>query len=354
MRNERKESQHTMSQQQQEEERRRRIADHLDGARRNAHNAVQVGISTFHELEDQSEALDHVEDLLEDSNDLVTQSMRVLRGMTWSGSLYNVYSDITSSLSGKANSDEIIKDESPLVRYHAKFDKPESAESSSSSTLLRSSPQRSSRVDGEEAVLDELSTALETIKVLGVAMGEKLQQQNEQLDRIDTMTDRVYDKTLAVTIKSSKLSRYSTEQGEYVGTFQFLTDNDAFMLATHGDSLVLTRTADLSSLFKCVVRQATVLGLQSEVTGKFVGCTMWGNVAVMGEYFGSQEECIIDITGKSSGLLLAARNWNAGGWLKMNSSCFEIANDEPIVISTTTSSITDRSDILMFKAVKCK
>jgi hypothetical protein len=347
----------------------RRIHRHLEEAQRNAHNALKVGDATIQELQQQSETLQSTEELLEENEELVKQSLRVLRGMTWSGSLYNVYSDISSIFSGPGHHSEIelhqektCEERLPTPLYRSQKLPSQNAQqlwqptsSSSSSQALEPTTVGSD----EDVILTELAGAIDSLKSMGIIMGEQLQQQNSQIDRIDTKADLVHDKTLAVSIKASKLGRSSQPNaGVYIGTYQFLATSNLFMLAAKGDNLVLTTSADLTTLFKCYVRQNTIISLQNEVTGKYVGCTMWGTVAVSGEYFGSHEECYIDLDGKESGLMFVARNWGSGGWLKLGEP---IPDDfatpvveHHIIVSTTTSNMEDRTDMIAFRAIKCK
>lgn len=354
-----------------------RINQHLEQARKNAHNALKVGDATIQELQIQSETLQSTEDLLEENEDLIKQSMRVLRGMTWSGSLYNVYSDISSVFTGtstetstKSNPPTTITNESsnekdiakdlPVPLYRSQQLPPQPPQSNTSSSNRQNNSVSGTVVgNDEDAILNELAGAIDSLKSMGVIMGEQLQQQNAQIDRIDSASDQVHDKTLAVSLKATKLSKSSqTDPGKYVGTYQFLATTNLFMLAAKDDSLVLTTSADLTTLFKCYIRQNTIIGLQNEVTGKYVGCTMWGTVAVSGEYFGSHEECYIDLDGKESGLMFVARNWGSGGWLKLCEPIPVEVNhpgvEHQVVVSATTSSMIDRTDMITFRAIKCK
>lgn len=65
----------------------------------------------------------------------------------------------------------------------------------------------------------------------------------------------------------------------------------------------------------------------------------------------------MDFSGEETGLLLLARNWGSGGWLKYPGSGSESDHqtsrfDEHIVrFSSTTSSIHDKQNIALFRAV---
>jgi hypothetical protein len=185
---------------------------------------------------------------------------------------------------------------------------------------------------------------LQTLKSIGVNLGEQLDAQNQQLDRIEKSTDKVNDRTLAVTLRTTRLTqRTSSDKGQYIGTFQFISTNPTLlgMLAVQGETLFLSTTADVSTLFDCFLRYGTIVGMRSKYSARYVGCTIWGTVAVSGGYFGSQEECYFDFMAEESGLLCLARNWGAGGWLKASP------------LTATTKSVQDKEDIIRFRSIKC-
>jgi hypothetical protein len=365
----------------------KRIDESLDSARRLAHNAVHVGVATLQELESQSELLDTSGSLMEKNEALLSQSMKVLRGMTWSGSIYNACADLSSAFSTSASTASTAlaatdNNEMPVTRYGTNF--PAHIASGADLSLSQQTPpQRQQQQAAQDEALDDIARALGTLQSLSVALGGQLRDQCDQLDGLDRLAERTHDHTLAVNLKTAKLAQSSSSSTSssnttYLGTFQFFAVAQSALLATDpvNQQLVLTSCADVSSLFRCYARHSTVVGLQSEVSGKFVGCTMFGKVAVSGEYFGSHEECWMDLTGKDSGLLFVARNWGGGGWLSFVPSPVNTVNtvntvtadsaltttttttttttDKAVVLSSTTTSIHDHTDWITFRAIRCK
>ena len=48
------------------------------------------------------------------------------------------------------------------------------------------------------------------------------------------------------------------------------------------------------SFFHCYSRGNNIFGIQNHKTGKFIGSTIFGNIAVSGNYLGKQEEIYIE------------------------------------------------------------
>ena len=65
----------------------------------------------------------------------------------------------------------------------------------------------------------------------------------------------------------------------------------------------------------------------------------------------------MDFSGEETGLLLLARNWGSGGWMKHPGSNDESEyhtsrfDEYTVRFSSTTSSIHDKQNIVLFRAV---
>eukprot|EP01034_Spumella_vulgaris_P023780 gene23780-30048_t len=219
---------------------------------------------------------------------------------------------------------------------------------------------------------------------MGVTLGEQLDSQKVTLDRIEEKTNIVTDHTLAVTLRTSQLLRKTHKPIQsFVGTFQFIDSvSNRFLSvsAADGTSITFTTVPDLSSYFHVFVKQDHLFGLLNEKTQRYLGCTVWGTVSVSGEYFGGQEECHVDLgpfaptapvvpssknkavnvreeSPVTTGLLFTARHWGAGGWLKLPSSISTNKDRDFLsewVTAETSSSITDRVDIVELRVVRCR
>lgn len=334
-------------------------------AKRYAYSSMKIGQETAESLRLQSEKLDATEQNIEDSDYLISQSVRYLRGMTWSGTLYNVCSDAAGLFTGPTPRSAHLKDGKSISE----------ATTSSSGTAPLVAPYESKQqrqlyspsTQPQQTKLDEdlleISRALDSLKSIGINLNEHLDQQNQQLDRIDSATERLNDKTLAVTMKTTRtVNRTAHDPGKFIGSYQFISNEDGvWLLAADGECLVLTNSADTSTVFDVFLRYDTIVALRNKRTGKFVGRTMWGGVAVAGNYFGSMEEWYYDFESKQehSGLLCLSKNWGAGGWLKRSDSSVPTASSTGergslrMVLDSTTSSVQDKAHCVSFRAIQC-
>jgi hypothetical protein len=353
------------------------IQKHILEAKRTVFSAIEHGKVTLETLDQQDEMIQNVEDTLEANDYVIQRSFRALRGMTWSGYIANKCSDVRSSFVSDTNtfSNSIASVSSKNERIQA------SKLSASDGSVLNG--RQTIGIPGDDD-LNEISSAVDVLHRMGVTLGEQLDSQKVVLDRIEDKTNIVTDHTLAVTLRTSQLLRKTHRPIQsFVGTFQFIdVESNRFMSVSlsDGTSIAFTTVPDLSSYFHVFVKQDHLFGLLNEKTQRYMGCTVWGSVAVSGEYFGGQEECYVDLgvfaptvqaTTKNNskttvtreestvltGLLFTARHWGAGGWLKLPTSI--VSNDqkdhlEEWVTTETTASITDRVGAMQLKVVRCR
>lgn len=343
------------------------ISLQLDQAKRNVYASNEIGEQTLVALAQQSETLDSVEQKIEDTDFLVSQSVRHLRGMTWSGTLYNTCADVTSFFSAPVSRKAILEKqhEESISQSRQEGNLSSSARLYESKvglfgTARNSNPSSSSTAqvkDSTDRDLEEIAQALSRLKSIGLHLGDKLSQQNEQLDRIENSTDRLNENTLSATLRTSKVSqRTSQDPGKLFGVYQFIELQTTMLLAADGDRLVLTNDADTSTLFEIYLRYNIIVGLKNKRTGKFLGRTMWGSVCVSGLYFGSMEEWYCDFNNETTGLLCLSKNWGSGGWLQVPSrmpSPSDMINEVSVPIETTTLSIHDKQNCLQFRLLCC-
>jgi hypothetical protein len=200
--------------------------------------------------------------------------------------------------------------------------------------------------DSDKDIL-ELERAVVQLHEIGTTMGTYLENQQHSLDRINAKAEDVNDITLAATLKSSRImQRYDRTEGTFLGQYQFVDIQSGKFLSVENQYLVLTETPRRSSFYHCFLRQDTLIGIQNCKTFKFLGTTVIGNIKVSGEYWGKSEDCFVDLTsGQPTGILILSRNWGGGGWLKA-------APSSAGYLSDSTTSITDKKDILELNAIK--
>lgn len=304
------------------EAKQQQIKETILDSQRIASNTLDVGNNILNTLALQEETLNATEDTLEATEYLTEKSLRVLRGMTWSGMLYNMIS------SGKS--------EKPLDSNKGKSTSP-------IEVIEKNKQDINPFVDTiKDEDLAGLSFAIDQIKDMSITMAGEIQSQKETIERIQVKTDIVSDKTLAATLKATRLTRKSRgSKAVKVGRFQFVDFNSGRLLAANDEVLQLSDSMNRSTLFDVYFKDDEIVGLQNAKTLKFIGVTWTGSVAISGHHFGKSEECFIHISnGKPTGLLIVSKNWGSGGWIKYPSTI-----NGPL--NLTTASILDKKDILL-------
>ncbi len=358
------------------------IKKNLLEAKRNAFSAIEYGKATLEALDQQDEIIQEVEDTLQANEYTIQRSFKALRGMTWSGYIANKCSDVRSTFVTDSSNNP-TKVSSVKVGGH-------SSASSSSGTAnpnaLFDSNRSSCVQSADDQDLNDISSAVDVLHRMGLTLGEQLDSQKVTLERIEDKTSQVTDQTLAVTLRASQLLRKNNRPIQsFVGTFQFVdVDSGRFMCVseTDGSSIAFRPLPDLSSHFHVFVKENNLFGLLNEKTQKYLGCTIWGTVAVLGQYFGTQEECYLDLsalvpgaTGSAlpskpiakgaaavgaaadpTGLLFLARHWGSGGWLKLDRSALsaEQSAAEEWLTGDTTAAITDRLGAVILRPVRSR
>ena len=327
-------------------------------AQRNSAEAIEHGKTTLNCLATQDETLRDTEDIVESNEYTLDKTMKVLRGMTWSGMFYNMF-----------NADPHVPDvrgkqSTPSTSSNTK----NSASNANKSELIQSSINTLNSVQDDEPELTEISKNISQLLSMSYAIGEQIEQQNDTLNRIENKTERVHDKTLAATLRSAQLTRGSGSSTiQYLGVYQFVEAGTARYLGVVHDSIILVKQADRSTYYNIYMKSGNLMGIQNAKTLKYLGVTMWGTVQASGNTFGKYEECFIDLDGRPSGIVILATNWGGGGWLKLPrqihlqdkyESEHQVINTEGGIIfplDTVTTAITDKSaDMVVLHAVKAK
>lgn len=318
--------------------------------------AIDHGKETLENLEIQDAVLNSSLDTLEANEHLLNKAMTTLRGMTWSGYLYNSYSSTKEFVAGNYVPNVVER-------------KKDSQNDCTTGSVYRPTIKQTNNLlfppttnlSEEDATLNQISSAVTTLHQMGLEIGNQIDLQQSALNNIATKTEEITDQTLAVTIRSSQLNdRTHKRKPRYFGTYQFVDTTTGNFLSVQGTSLVLSSAASRGTIFNIYTKEESLYGIQSEKTQKYLGCNLWGNIIVNSDNLGTQEECYININNECTGILFTARNWGAGGWLKIISNTDNTKGvvkdneyeENSVIISETTASITDRINILTFMLYK--
>jgi Fascin domain len=317
-----------------------------------------------------------------ESNEFVLQkAMKSLRGMTWSGMMYNMLSWEKPRSENKPaqSSSQSVLCESPSSTRMGDTD---GAYIRPGASSLRGSTPTPSRMD-DEIALGGLLSSVSELHSISLTMGQKIETQNATLERLEQKGQAVEDQTLAVTLKAAQLTQRSSFQfqanEECCGYFQFVDTETGLYLAVDNDgAVVLTDARDRSTLFKCLKRETALYGIQNEKTLKFLSSTFWGPVRANGFNFNRREECHVDLGGSTTGIFFVNTKWGAGGWLQRPADTSGLADSgvqigtvnasasgsgsadnglssglghKAVVVDRLTKNISDKTDMLVLRVI---
>eukprot|EP01039_Chlorochromonas_danica_P001429 gene1429-1554_t len=330
----------------------------LEECRKFTAESMQYGNHTLSHLGEQEEKLNAVEDILEDNQNIITESIKRLRRMTWTGYFYDTLSTITTApgttTTTTTNSEKQQQPSSvkAITLLASTKDVKPSNHNVNKLDLISTAPNKTTQSE-EERALEELSRSVSDLHQMTITIGQALDASGNQISRIENQTEKLTDETLHASLRASKImfTKGSTNHVEEAGRFQFVLPDGSGMLGVLEDKLVLTPIAGRNCIFSCLMRNGLIIGLRSESSYKFVGCTIWGSIAVSGEYFGSQEELYVDINGNLGGMLFLARNLGAGGWLRADS--VDRGPNGEMILGITTTHSNDKANMLTFQSVRC-
>jgi hypothetical protein len=285
-----------------------------------------------------TEDLQSAEDTIEANEYNLQKALTVLRGMTWTGMIYNIFAKESppSDVLGKQH--DTLSGKRPALET--------SVNEKAFTSRVESIPN-----DGDdEKIMNNLLSAVTELHDIGVQIGEQIDQQNTAIDRIEEKTLRVTDQTLAVTLKASQLTqRASNSNDGLIGTYQFIDQVSGYFLSVSNADLLLVPKEDLSTHFFCFLKENTIYGMQNAKTLKYLCSTVWGPIKSSGTSFGRREECHLSLSGDVTGIYFLQTNWGTGGWLK--GSVPADSTNGAISLNTVTSNISDKVGVLLFKPV---
>ncbi|GAB9476683.1 hypothetical protein Gpo141_00013741 [Globisporangium polare] len=309
--------------------------------------SLNVARETAHTLSMQSEQLDRSERAVEDTQQVVDLSKRILRGMTWSGWIYNAVSSAPQRVSDR-NASQPVEITMGFIcpECRVKFNTPEQlgahyanthehlapqhdSGTSAAAGLLRRTPElgrRSSQTtqlvnqqseDVHEEFLRALEPQLAELKEVSLALGNALDAQNSQLERMDQKVDIVQDGMKRVSIQAKKLtgSRLTVNYRfrcafQEVGSGKFVRDLDGEA------SLSADIVIDGCTFRAYTLGDGTELwGFQSEKSSLFFGVNRYGNLKIRGEDFKSYEQFAIDHTKATTAIFCVSSFFGLGGWI---------------------------------------
>ncbi|CAM9454123.1 unnamed protein product, partial [Ectocarpus fasciculatus] len=292
---------------------------------RSTEEALQCGRSTLLAMDQQDEILSASEQNLESNEHIIQQSMRVVRGMTWSGYFYNMIHSEPSLDANRARSEHRrVDDGDEFTKYSrvciviSLFSVGRSWAGGVSTARHRAARSHTSGSEArfQDQALDAVSKNLAELHHISLTMGESLDHQNQKLDTIAAKTDKVNDDTLQVLLKSSQLiDRHSSVVPMYLGEYCFELHTGGY-LAVQDELLVIgPPMADLTTTFRCYSKGDNIFGMLSSRTMKYLSTGYFTPISVSGVQFNRAAQMHIDLSGEYNGMLMLSCNWGSGGWL---------------------------------------
>lgn len=305
---------------------------------------------------------------MDETQATVDMSKRVLRGMTWSGWLYNKFSTAPQLAHDPSGSKEIamgficpdcrVQFESPELlgqhyasehesvpppdRFHPPF-RPNSGHVRQFQTQKPSQP--TSVGDIHDQFLRDLEPQLAELKEASLALSSSLDTQNAQLDTLDSKIGRVHHDMKRVGIQANQLAGKKVPVVfRFRCAFQEL-QSKTFLRDVNGEA---TLGADVV-VEGCTFRAYTlgddsdVWGFQSEKSSRFLGINRFGNLKIHGADFNSYEQFLLEAK-PSTPLFCLASYFGLGGWIVAKGD----ANQSLTIIRGTTE---NKSQATRFRIV---
>ena len=160
----------------------------VEESRRRVEETKQLAAASLEDLQRQHEALQGVDRVLDQSDDLLNRSMQLLRGMTWTGRLVNLIEQATSM---RTKTDPAEHRYGKVIRPHA--------------TVEASTPAVAISPDDEAT--RELCRSVRELRAAGDLIASRVKANNDLLDKVAAKQDVALEKTYELTHQTSQVRR---------------------------------------------------------------------------------------------------------------------------------------------------
>ena len=333
-----------------------KVSVQIEESLRLTEEAQTRGLSALNNLQTQEENLDGARRTMEANEYTLAKTQKVLRGMTWSGAIYNMFaSDPTPTSVASAGASSSMTSTSSRSN---------GAQGSGSRTENRQVPiEALGPWQGDTAAeegMDPMHGVLKGVEALhdmSLSLGQKIQANNDKIQDTERVLQSNEDQLLKATLRTAQLTQRNTRSVEtLVGTFQFIhTPTGRYLaVADASDDLVLQdpvtgsggEPVDRASLFFIYKKEQLLMGALNAKTHKWIGTTWLGDIKASGERFGRNEELYVDITGRPSGVYVLACNWYSGGWIRTP----PVAEEPVTSMLRPSSGIDDKEGCILLEA----
>jgi hypothetical protein len=174
-------------------------------SQRRVEETKEIALASIDALDIQHEKLSEVSDTLRHNDSMLDKSQRLLRGMTWTGRLFNFVEGISTKQQIRSHDD----DETERIR-----------EFKSSDISL---PELS--YEERKDATKQLCHSVKELRLSGDIIGEKIKSNNSLLDRIVLQQDLALEKTFELTSRTEdalfKQNRSTAFVVNVIGDYEF-------------------------------------------------------------------------------------------------------------------------------------
>ena len=303
----------------------------VEESRRRVEESRQLAAASLEDLQLQHEALQGVDRVLDQSEDLLHRSLRLLRGMSWTGRLVNLIEQATSTSGARRDLDE----QKPFRE-----------------TILPPTPSQPGAImeasdrDPADESTRALSRSVKELRAAGELIASRVRANNALLDRVAMKQDVALEKTYELTRQTSRVHSQGgvSEPGfilHALGDFDFYgrhcifipplfsfmhihrTDpmTGCFLTADQGHLSLASSEPSPATLFTVYLcAEGSFHVIQSKLSSMYLGPGSFNRLSLSStlersqrlsiQHFGEDEH--------RCGILALAGNWGKGGWLQRN------------------------------------
>jgi len=388
-------------------------------AQRAGAEAIDVGRATLEQASRQGEQLDRTESMADETQYTLDKAGRLLRGMTWSGWVANMFTHDVAMAPATGTARRRQRREPPLVyddrpescrgvvqavqNYHANVNVLTACETSEQRdtcrticdvmydgavaqleglksgpdgkqvvayivefeqdlTILRERQKKCQQLRGARVVtapqlgagesseggglkqgpspgstqgivdvvkqrqdehLDVLAQNLDELGSIAGTLQEAVGHQNQTMNRLETKSETILEQSKRVTRRADRLiqsKRWSTARSEFVCRVSIRNiETGRYLAVVQSDLYLVPRfsQACIFSMYKRTGQQASLFGLRSKVSDKWVGQSLFGALCCSATSYGRREEFEADEKKNwaKTTLLCASAGFGAGGYL---------------------------------------
>jgi ElaB/YqjD/DUF883 family membrane-anchored ribosome-binding protein len=169
--------------------------------------------------------------------------------------------------------------------------------------------------------LDTISQSLGELGSIAQNLKQSFQQQNETIDKLDTKSDNILEKSKMVTRRADRIIQKKSWT-PVKPTFACMVtirhvSSGKYLAVADTDLNLVPKQHPETCVFALWKRQGEIFGLKNKFNNKWVGQNLFGSLACSASSFGRREEWEAEEDWTNSRILCASAGWGAGGYLNV-------------------------------------